>query len=146
MIPNTKFVFKESFKATRIILAHIIEYIKWFYMPTKWKVFAFCGQISCCNWCLLWSNDWYETSHVILHNPKENNIKTMLIFFGIMYSISQSREKELLLWNYPPWFVNNNVIDSKYRGYIYIDYNDWSRKKTQLVICLKNDVSFFQMT
>ena len=65
-------------------------------MPTKWKVFAFCGKISCYNWCLLWSNDWYETSYVILHNPKENSIKTMLIFFVIMYSISQSRERTII--------------------------------------------------
>ena len=42
MIPNTKFVFKESFKATRkIILAHIIEYIKWFYMPQNGKSLHF---------------------------------------------------------------------------------------------------------
>ena len=132
MIPNTKFVFKESFKATWIILAHIIEYIKWFYMPTKWKVFAFCGQISCYNGCLLWSNDWYETSHVILHNPKENNIKTMLIFFGIMYSISQSREKELLLWNYTlPDLLTIMSLTASIAD-IYIDTMIDREKKTNL--------------
>ena len=145
MIPNTKFVFKESFKATWIILAHIIEYIKWFYMPTKWKVFAFCGQISCCNWCLLWSNDWYETSHVILHNPKEGNIKTMLIFFGIMYSISQSRERTTYCEITLPDLLTIMSLTASIAD-IYIDTMIDREKKTQLVICLKNDVSFFQMT
>ena len=80
-----------------------------------------------------------------MHNPKEKNIKTMLIFFGIMYSISQSRERTTYCEITLPDLLTIMSLTASIAD-IYIDTMIDREKKTQLVICLKNDVSFFQMT